>query len=42
MLELQNLVQVKTQLVYLTATMQPSKKGEFLQLIELLSKEQYL
>jgi hypothetical protein len=40
MLELQDLVQVKTQLVYLTATMQPSKEREFLQLIELPLKEQ--
>ena len=40
MLELQDLVQVKTQLVYLTATMRPSKEGEFLQLIGLPSKEQ--
>jgi hypothetical protein len=40
MLGLQDLVQVETQLVYLTATMRPSKEREFLRLIGLPPKEQ--
>ena len=39
MLGLQDLVQVETQLVYLTAIMQPSKEGGFLRLIGLPPKE---
>ena len=40
MLGLRELVQVETQLVYLTATMRPSKEGDLMQLIGLPAKEE--
>jgi hypothetical protein len=39
MLGLRDLVRVEAQLVYLTATMRPSKEGQFLRLIGLPPKE---
>jgi hypothetical protein len=40
MLALRNLVQAETQIVYLTATLQPREEQQFINAIELLLKKQ--